>query len=97
MSVPITASFLQPFTSAAGSRSDAGGGDAGGFHQLIRSPGAGQAAHSALPDPQRLAGPGERLEHGGAEAALGVVVLGDDQSPAGRHCRGCQGGLVERA
>jgi hypothetical protein len=31
-----------------------------------------------LPGPQWLPGPGERLEHGGAEAALRVVVLGDD-------------------
>ena len=59
-----------------------------GFHQLLRGPGGGQAAHRALPDPQRLAGPGQRLEHGSAEAALGVVVLGDDQPPAGRGSLG---------
>ena len=72
MAVPIMGllfpSVLEQF---AGSGGDAGGGDARGFHQLARGPGAGQPGDGALPDPQRQAGPGERLEDGGAEAALG--------------------------
>jgi hypothetical protein len=47
-----------------------------------------------LPDPQRQAGPGERLEHGAAEAALRVVVLGDDQ-PRGQDGGGGGVGGVE--
>ena len=64
-----------------------------GFHQLVRGSGAGQAAHRALPDPQRQSRPGERLEHGGAQAALRIMILGHDHPPAGRR-RLQEGGLV---
>ena len=53
-------------------------------HEFGGGAGAGQAADREVGDPGRVACVGERFEDRAADAALGVVVLGDDEPAAGR-------------
>ena len=47
-------------------------------------PEPGRVAHCQVDDPSRVTCVAQRVEHGAADAALGVVVLGDNHAPAGR-------------
>src|SRR5580693_6495289 len=80
---------------AAGGFGDVGGVDAGGAGELGGGAGAGHLADGQVGDGQiDAAGTGQGVEDRGAEAALGVVVLGDDQPAAGgRGGRGKGGGV----
>jgi hypothetical protein len=80
---------------AAGGLGDVGGVDAGGAEELGGGAGAGHLADGQVGDGQvGAADAGQGVDDGGAEAALRVVVLGDDQPAAGgRGGRGERGGV----
>ena len=60
------------------------GVDAGGGQQLGGCARARQLGHAHVHQPELLdSGLKQRGSHGGAEAALGMMVLGDDEAPAG--------------
>ena len=86
---------------AAGGVGDVGGVDAGGGEEFGGGAGAGHLADGEVGDGQvgdgqvGAAGAGQGVQDRGAEAALGVVVLGDDQPSAGG--RGGRGGRGERS
>src|SRR5581483_6460576 len=56
--------------------------DARGVHELLGLAGAGEALDREVRDLQAVLAR-ERLEHGGREAALGVVVLDDHEAALG--------------
>ncbi len=79
------------------SRGDDGVGvDARRGHQLGGRAGAGQPAHREVDDAARVRVVGERLEHGAGDAALGVVVLDDEQAPVCPRRGLAQGADVDR-
>jgi len=82
---------------AAGGFGDVGGADAGRVEEFLAGAGAGHLADGQVGDGQvgaALAGQG--VQDRGAEAAFGVVVLGDDQAPAGGRGGGAERGGVGR-
>ncbi len=80
---------------AAGGLGDVGGVDAGGAEELGGGAGAGHLTDGQVGDGQvGAAGLGQGVDDRGPQAALGVVVLGDDQpSAGGRGGRGEGGGV----
>src|SRR5580693_7947061 len=82
---------------AAGGFGDVGGVDAGGAEELGGGAGAGHLADGQVGDGQvGAAGAGQGVEDRGAETALGMVVLGDDQPSAGGRGGGGERGGVRR-
>src|SRR5579863_8824166 len=72
---------------AAGSSRDVPGADAGRVEQFLAGPRPGQLGNCQVPHGQvGTACAGQRVDDSGAEAALGVMILGDHQ-PAARGCR----------
>src|SRR6266849_10710465 len=78
----LVAIWLLTSEQLRGRRHDVASGDAGGIHELFRLARRRQALHREVGDVQAVFGR-ECLEHGGAQTALRVVVLDDDELALG--------------